>query len=210
MADLTIKWQDVAGMLRVENAMKRLDGPEKMLVLQRAVNHTGDKARTQVARVLSKQTGLPYGVIRKALKTDRAYGSRQEFVGGPVSVSTDASLSYTIRASGGDISLKYFKARETRAGVTASPFGVRRLYNQAFMKGGRFPNRVTAKGLNGHVYLPLGNKWSGPVELQDSGVIIPAEMISGASAKAFTETVSTELPKRTIHEIGALVPGFFD
>jgi hypothetical protein len=209
MADLTIKWQDVAGMLRVENAMKRLDGPEKMLVLQRAVNHTGDKARTQVARVLSKQTGLPYGVIRKALKTDRAYGSRQEFVGGPVSVSTDASLSYTIRASGGDISLKYFKARETRAGVTASPFGVRRLYNQAFMKGGRFPNRVTAKGLNGHVYRRTGGG-RGPLELLNSGVVIPSEMISGASAKAFTETVSTELPKRTIHEIGALVPGFFD
>lgn len=209
MADLTIKWQDVAGMIRVENAMKRLDGPEKMLVLQRAVNHTGDKARTQVARVLSKQTGLPYGVIRKALKTDRAYGSRQEFVGGPVSVSTNASLSYTIRASGGDISLKYFKARETRAGVTAAPFGVRRLYNKAFMKGGRFPNRVTAKGLNGHVYRRTG-AGRGPLELLNSGVVIPSEMISGASADAFTETVSTELPKRTMHEIGALVPGFFD
>ena len=205
---LVINWQDVSGLRRLENAMARLDGPQKHMVLQRAVNHTGDKARTQVTRVLARQTGLPYGVIRKALKINKAGGG--SILNGEISIRTDATLSYVITARGGDISLKYFKARETRAGVTAEPFGQRQLFAGTFIKGGRFPNRVTAKGMNGHVYTPLGNKWRGPVELKNSGVIIPAEMVSGASAEAFTNIVEAELPKRVMHEIEYLAPGIFD
>lgn len=204
-----MKWEDITGIKRVENAMGRLDGMQKHLALQRALNHTGDKARTQVGRTLAKQTGLPYGVIRKALKTNKASGARQEFFGGPAVVSANASLSYAITSRGGDISLKYFKARETRAGVTAAPFGQRRLFARSFIKGGRFPNRVTAKGLNGHVYLRTG-QGRGPLELQDSGVIIPAEMVSGASAKAFVEVVDRDLPDRVMHEIAIIAPGVFD
>lgn len=205
---LVINWQDVSGLRRLENAMARLDGPQKHMVLQRAVNHTGDKARTQVTRVLARQTGLPYGVIRKALKVNKAGGG--SILNGEIGIRTDATLSYVITARGGDISLKYFKARETRAGVTAAPHGQRQLFAGTFIKGGRFPNRVTAKGMNGHVYTPLGNKWRGPVELKNSGVIIPAEMVSGASAEAFTSIVEAELPKRVMHEIEYLAPGIFD
>ena len=204
---LVINWRDVSGLKRLENAMARLDGPQKHMVLQRAVNHTGDKAGTQVTRVLARQTGLPYGVIRKALKINKAGGG--SIRDGEISISTDATLSYVITAKSGDISLKYFKARETRAGVTAAPFGQRQLFAGAFMKGGRFPNRVTAKGLNGHVYRRTG-AGRGPLELMNSGVIIPAEMVSGASAEAFTNVVETELPKRVMHEIEYLAPGIFD
>lgn|GEM_PF-409418 len=203
---LEIRWQDISGLIRADNALKRLDSHAKHLVLQRAVNHTGDKARTKVIRALAKQTGLPYGLIKRAVRTGRAWGA-----GADAETFTEGrgSLTYTLSSKGGDISLKYFKARETRAGVTAAPFGVRKLFAGTFMKGGRFPKRVTAKPLNGHVYNRAG-KSRAPLEFNDSGVIIPAEMLKGETARAFLDVVETDLPPRVIHEIERLVPGFFD
>jgi hypothetical protein len=94
---------DVSGLKQFDNLLGSLgqDGPK---VITRALNRTGDMAKTQVVRALAKQTGLPQKTIRKALRAKRA--SWQD-------------LEYRLSASGGDVSLKYFKARETRRGVTA-------------------------------------------------------------------------------------------
>jgi hypothetical protein len=213
---LVLHWGDVSGLDRLANAMAKLDGPQKRLVLQRAVNHTGAKALTQVTRTLAKQTGLTNKVIRQTLKAGKARGTAMSGDGEIVS-HTDASFAYSINARGGDISLKYFKPRETKAGVTAAPFGKRELFAGAFLRGGRFPDRgksfnvptETAASLKGHVYKRLGKKRN-PLELINSGVVIPAEMLTGASAAAFTKVVNDDLPKRVMHEIGYLVPGFFD
>lgn len=215
---LEIRWQDISGLIRADNALKRLDSHAKHLVLQRAVNHTGDKARTQVIKVLANQTGLTQKLIRKAVRVGRAWGA-----GADAETFTEGrgSLTYTLSTKGGDISLKYFKARETRAGVTAAPFGNRKLFAGTFMKGGHFPKRVAAKPLHGHVYKRIGEKIAASkgryqgkmrqgLEFQDSGVIIPAEMLKGATARAFMDVVETDLPPRVIHEIERLVPGFFD
>lgn len=200
---LELQWQDVSGLQRLGNALGRLDGHQKHLSLQRAVNHTGDKARTKVIRALAEQTGLKYGVIKSAVRTGKAWGaSASSFTQGR------GSLSYTLSSKGGDISLKHFKARETRAGVTAAPFRKRESRSGTFIKGGRFPNRVAVSGLNGHVYKRSG-AGRGPLEFQNSGVIIPVEMLKGASAKAFTDTINEELPKRVMHEIERLAPGIF-
>ncbi|WP_281978819.1 phage tail protein [Pseudorhizobium flavum] len=200
---LTLQWQDISGMVRLSNAMGRLDSHQKHLALQRAVNHTGNKARTKVIRALADQTGLKYGVIKRAVRTGKAWGaSATSFTEGR------GSLSYTLSSKGGNISLKHFGARETRAGVTAAPFGKRELREGTFIKGGRFPKRVTAKRLNGHVYKRTG-QGRGPLELQNSGVVIPAEMLKGASREAFMKTVEAELPKRVMHEIERLAPGIF-
>ncbi|MGQ2968905.1 MAG: hypothetical protein ACT6RF_09170 [Allorhizobium sp.] len=203
---LELKWQDISGMQRLGNAMGRLDSHQRHLVLQRAVNHTGDKARTQVIRALAKQTGLGYGVIKSAVRTGRAWGAgadAQTFAPGR------GSLVYVMSSTGGDISLKFFKARETLKGVTAAPFGKRKLFPRTFMKGGRFPNRKDAKRLNGHVYRPLGKSWRGPVEFQNSGVVIPEQMLQGATAEVFAKAVSEQLPPRVMHEINRLCPGIF-
>lgn len=200
---LTLKWQDVSGLVRMSNALGRLDSHQKHLALQRAVNHTGAKARTQVIRALAEQTGLRYGVIKSAVRTGKAWGaSSTSFTEGR------GSLTYVLSSKGGDISLKYFRARETRAGVTAAPFGKRELREGTFIKGGRFPNRVAANGLNGHVYKRTG-QGRGPLELQNSGVVIPAEMLKGAPREAFLKTVNEELPNRVMHEIERLAPGIF-
>lgn len=193
MSMLRLRWQDISGLDRLGNAMARLSGQEKYTALRRAINHTGDKARTVVIRALAKQTGLKPMIIRKAVKTKRA--------------NYDA-LEYVMTTRGGDISLKFFGARETRKGVSAAPFGQRQVFPGTFMKGGRFPNRVTANGLNGHVYRRTG-KGRGPLELVDSGVIIPAEMVTGATASAFLDVANRELPPRVMHEIGRIAPGIF-
>lgn len=215
---LILRWDDVSGINNLSNVLGRLNSHEKHLALQRAVNHTGDKARTQVIKALVKQTGLSYGTIKKAVRTGNAWGA-----GGDASTFREGrgSLIYMLSSKGGDISLKYFKARETRAGVTAAPFGKRTLFPDTFMKGGRFPgSRVEAVGLNGHVYGREGakvprsrgrykGKMRQPLTFQDSGVVIPAEMLRGATADAFTSTVESELPKRVMHEISRLAPGVF-
>ena len=193
---LVINWRDVSGLKRLENAMARLDGPQKHMVLQRAVNHTGDKARTQVTRVLARQTGLPYGVIRKALKIDKAVGGAIR--NGEISIRTDATLSYVITSQGGDISLKYFRPRQTMAGVTAGPRGKRQLFAGAFI----------IKKYGSHVFERRGAE-HGPLRMLNSSVIIPAEMISGESAETFNRVVEAELPKRVVHEIEYLASGIF-
>lgn len=187
MTALALRWQDVTALRRFDNMLGAL-GKEAPKVLSRAVNRAGDMARTQVRRELTAQTGLKRKTIVKAVKTKRA-GWRD--------------LSYEMRSRGGDIALKFFAARETRKGVSAAPFGKRRVFAGMFIKGGRVPGRVPLN-MGGHVFRRVG-QGRVPIELQDSGVIIPAEMVEGATAQAFRTTASRELPRRVEHEIGRLL-----
>ena len=57
--------------------------------MSRALNHEGDKGRTQVKRALVKQTGIKYGAVDKAMATIRA---------------TPATLTYTLKARGDETS----------------------------------------------------------------------------------------------------------
>jgi hypothetical protein len=188
MAGLAIRWQDVAGLNRFDNGIKAL-GKDGRKVMQRALARSGDMARTQVYRALTKQTGLKRKVIVKAIKVKRPGWD---------------DLAYEMKASGGDISLKYFDPRETRAGVSARPFGKRQIFPSTFMKGGRFPNRSGVL-FGGHVMKRTGSGKL-PIELQKSGVIIPNEMVSGATADAFQTVVRQSLPRRIKHELGRLLP----
>jgi hypothetical protein len=147
--------------------------------LRRAINHTGDKARTQVQRALVKQTGLKYGRIREALKTYPA----------------GAGLTYRIVARDGYVSLKEFAARQTAKGVSAAPWGRRRV----------FPHTFIVPSLGGHVFertsstrLPIRKLW---------GPAIPNEMVKDQTKTAFESVVAAELPARVDVEIGAILSG---
>ena len=156
--------------------------------MNRALNRTGDMARTQVIRTLAKQTSLPQKTIRKAVEVKR---------------SSWSELTYTLSAAGGDVALKFFKPRETRRGVTALVRGQRGLYESTFLKGGSFAVGRVALNMGGHVFLRVGNRTD--LEKQKSGVVIPAEMVDGATAEAFERTVSEQLPRRLDHEISRLL-----
>jgi len=87
MIQLSVNVSDFGRMADVyENVRKQV--PQALV---RAINWTGDKARTAAGRKLSKQTGLNYGKVRKELHTKPA---------------TPSDLVYEIGATGGPISRK--------------------------------------------------------------------------------------------------------
>lgn len=192
MLELQVRWADAGGVRRLERAMLAL-GPQKFRVVgNRVVNRTGDMARTHVRKALTKQTGLKRTVIVKAVRVAR---------------STPANLTYRMSARGGDIALKFFAPRETRAGVSATPFGVRKVFAGTFIKGGRFPDR---KGVvfHGHVMKREGAARF-PITVQQSGVIIPQEMVKGETASGFNRIAREVLPRRMLHEISRATGGVF-
>jgi hypothetical protein len=194
MQAMEIQWRDIENLRRFERAARMVGSQfEFANASRRVVNRTGDMARTQVVRTLSRQTGLKQKIVRSAVKPHRANYDR---------------IAYVMRARGGDISLKYFKPRETRKGVSAAPFGKRTVFSSSFMRGGRFPNRVPAPRFHGHVFERDGRERT-PVTKLKSGVIIPVEMVQGETAKAFEASVRKVLPRRFAHEINRLTGGAF-
>jgi len=155
--------------------------------LSRAINHTGNKARTEVAWALVEQTGAKYSAIRKILKTHRA---------------SPGTLVYRITAKGGFMSLKEFGARQTSKGVSAAPWGKRRIFRHAFIVaslGGHVFRRAPGGGPSGLVgRLPILKLW---------GPAIPKEMVKEQSKEAFENTVRAELPRRVEYEINAILRG---
>lgn len=188
---------DVKGLQRFENMLWAL-GAEAPKAVNRALDRTGDMARTQVVHTLARQTGLPQKTIRKAVKVTRpTLGSH---------TGKGRDLSYTMTAGGGNIDLRYFNTRETRKGVVAYLGAARgrKLFEGAFMRGGRFPNRVQISIGAGHVWERVGVKRL-PIENLRSDVFIPQEMVEGATADAFESSVQKNLPRRLDHEISRLL-----
>lgn len=194
LSQLVIAWLDVEGLEIFASAIRKIHSQDQFgQAAYRAINRTGNMARTQVVRALAKQTALPQKLIRYALKRSQAYAGRFE---------------YQLSARGGDISLKFFSPRETRRGVTAKLPGGRKVFAGTFMKGGRFPNRVGVSAFNGHVYQRQGGSRF-PIARVKSGVIIPVEMVRGETARAFHQSVRVNLPRRFAHEISRLTCGVF-
>lgn len=180
---------DGSGIHRLANVFAAA-GAQAPHAIRRGLNRTGEKVRTQVKRALVQQTGLKAGVINRAVKTRRANFS---------------DLSYVLKSRGGNISLKHFGARETRAGVSAAPGGKQQIFPGAFIKGGRFPRRVALK-MGGHVFQRTGSSRL-PIEKVKSGIYIPNEMVSGASEQAFFTTARQYLPADVGKELYAILAG---
>ena len=192
MAGLRVTWSDIEAFERIEKMLRNLSSQHDMAnAARRAINRSGDMAKTQVIRALTEQTGLKRRVIANAIKVKRANYD---------------SLQYVMTTVGGDVALKHFRPRETRRGVSANPFGERRIFPGSFLKAGRFPKRVEVPRFRGHVFAREGIKRF-PIEKQKSGVIIPAEMVKGDTADVFRRTVATNLPRRVEHEIKRLSGG---
>ena len=178
MAEFNVR-VDTRGFQRLVSVMERA-GRNIKPALRRAINHTGDKARTQISRALVKQTGIKYGKVRQALRTVPA---------------SAATLVYRIIARGGYSSLKEFGPRQTMRGVSAAPWGKRHLFPHAFI----------APSLGGHVFVRKG-KGRFPIH-KLFGPAIPAEMVKEQSKAAFELTVASELPARLAVEIDAILDG---
>lgn len=169
MDTIRVQWADDT-LQHYAGLIERLhrDNP---VILPRIVNQVGNRAKTQVIRNLTKQTGLPRRTVVKAL-------------GNPATARANGRLSYEMVTRGGFIRLKYFSPRESRAGVMAKPFGKPTLFAGAFMKGGRFPKRVVVPKFGGHVYRRLNSSGTKITQVR-SEVRIPHEMTTGATKAAF-------------------------
>jgi hypothetical protein len=169
----------LSSLVSVENILRQV-GNQAPHAIRRAVNHTGDKALTQVTRTLAKQTGVKYRAVKQALSVQRSNYDRG---------------TYKIRSRGGYISLKEFGARQTRKGVSAMVWGKRRV----------FPHSFIAPSLGGHVFVRMG-KDRNPIRKM-WGPALPAELIKAETAAIFLTTVTADLPVRVAHEVAALLAG---
>lgn len=182
-----------SGVRSLAEAMAAIGEGKARKAYARAINRTGSTAITQTGRALAQQTGLLVRVTRKALAN-------------PIK-ATPATLEFFKRVRGGDIALKYFKARETRRGVSAAPLNQRRIFAHHFIKGGLFPNRV-ALGMNGNVFEAdtSTSVWGRPFTMAQSGVILPEQLVQGRSKAAF-EAATEGLGARVEHEIRVITRG---
>lgn len=184
---LMLSWTDISGIHLLQKAMAEFEPHKVHRVAAQALNRAGSSARTKARSALIKQTGLSRKTLNKAMRPTRA---------------TTATLQYRIDARGGDVALRYFAAKEIRGGVTARPFGQSQQFAGAFIKGGRFPNRVPLK--MGRQVLKRSGSGKFPVNKVKSGVIIPNEMVKGASAQAWQSTAARVLQVRIKHELSRL------
>ncbi len=160
-------------------------------LLSRALNTVGEEIRSNTVQAETAQTGLPADTIDRAQQTINA---------------SPAALTFTIKAKGGDVRLKYFGPKETAGGVTAKPWNAARMYRGAFMTSGRLGSRKLVSKLNGHVFRNVqGGKWHGRIAVARSGLYIPDEMLVGQTAAAFDRGVS-QAGGVLVNRIGALLP----
>jgi len=150
--------------------------------LRRAVNKASAKAYTQVKRSLARQAGVPQTKVVR-------YGQLQRI---PASGRTFASR---IVSSGGYVPLKHFRARPGRRGVSAAPWGTRRLFGSTFI----------VSSLGGQVFKRLPGS-RGKIE-KLWGPAIPRELIQGETARAFEETAAAVLQPELARQIRGLSTG---
>lgn len=166
--------------------------------------------RNEAGRALSDQTGLPKRTGKKAY---RQGGER----------ATPANLTYIVNGRGGNISLRYFKPRETRKGVSAAPMNNRQIFAGTFMRAGWWPKRVVKPGWNRQVFERIGDghsytQWfdAGRTRFRlrsgtkfdkvKSGVFIPIQMVQGLAGEAWRQG-ARRLQPRIEHEVRAMTKG---
>lgn len=116
MADIQISSDQIYE--RYGDALNRLSYHDGKRAFARALNYGGDRARTQVKRSLAKQTGIKYGLVNKAVTTDRANAG---------------NLAYSLIAVGGETNLNLFGAKQRKKGVSAAPWKKRRIFRSTFI-----------------------------------------------------------------------------
>jgi hypothetical protein len=176
------------GVRRFNQLSHQLGDGKARTVYSRAINDTGAKMATPTGRALADQSGLPKATGRKALKRRTR--------------STPATLAFEIHVQGGDVRLKYFKPRETDAGVSAAPRNQRAVYVGSFVRAGWWPNRVEKPNWNGQVFYRDGNKF----RVAKSGVYLPTEATTGQAADTF-DRGKTMLDVRVTHYLRRLSAG---
>ena len=164
-------------LARYGNQLAALGESQARTAMSRALNHEGDKGRTQVKRALVKQTGIKYGAVDKAMATIR---------------STPETLTYQLKARGKETNIAWFGGKQRGKGVSAAPWNKRRIFRHTFIvpRFGRAFIRTSNKRL------PI--RWL-------YGPNLGRELVNDYSAAAWHSGVSSIIV-RVGHEIGRMLP----
>ncbi|WP_273757610.1 hypothetical protein [Bartonella sp. AU55XJBT] len=122
---------------QVKDTFTNLQAPRLNWALRNAVN----TAAKQVERFTEKQVADISSAQPKRVKKGVYIKEK----------ATAKFLETDITGSGTPIPLKFFKAKETKRGVTYKLFGKKQILPHGFIKGGSFPKRVDLK-MGGNVF----------------------------------------------------------
>ena len=134
MAYRLLTHYDGAGTLSFLEAASRLAGPRAHQVMRETIRAAGMKTRTQVRRSLRQVMGVKrYGAITSATR----------------SYSHEGGLAFSVEGRGRGLPIEEFPVRVVKAGVSAKPWRVSRVFKRSFFNGGyqarlgpsRFPTR---------------------------------------------------------------------
>jgi hypothetical protein len=156
------------------------------LALMRTVNRVGSMAGTKVNRTLADKMGLPLKELRPFIQV---FGANRE------------NLVWSMRGVGRPISLRAFGATQRKAGVSARPWGERRVFRGTFI----------VASLGGSVYVRTGEmaraskgRYRGQMREQIKklwGPGVPKEMASYLTVKTFEESVKQNFAPRLDQEM---------
>jgi len=175
---LTIKAGDDV-LHRFSNGLGALGKDRTQKVLARALNRTGGPTLTKVRRVLAARTSTPMSIIRRQVYAQKAWAGA---VGG------EGKLDFKIIAYGRPLPLAVFKPTEFKFGVRAKVWGRVQRFEGAFMRGGRWPNRVELNMGTGQVYV-RSTKSRTPIE-RVYGPSLPKELVEEEVFDAFEANVA--------------------
>ncbi len=147
----------------------RLDREGRVLmpkIINQAVNRTATQVQSSAVKALSKETGLKQKDVRSFMKLFR---------------SNFRTLTATVQGFGRALNLARFRARQTKRGVVAFAWGVRRLYRGAFFAN---ENRTVFRR-KGRSRLPIRSMY---------GPSIPREMAREAVSTALRKVVKVRFP----------------
>ena len=173
MAGINIRY-DGSDLLRFADAMRDF-GDELPAACARALNRTGDMVATQMGRTLAEETGLGVRDIRSDFEIEKA--------------SPD-NLECTVTVPSRQTTLGEFDPRETKKGVSARPWGERRVFPGSFE-------------VRDQVYHRLGKERYPIAPLY--GPNVAKEAARGATPDVIQETVAEVLPERLAHEVGRVM-----
>lgn len=171
------------GIVRFSAGLEALASePKAKSAYRMALNDTNRAVYTRVKRDLATQMGTTQSKVVK-------HGNVRKIN------ASNGMLEAKIVSKGGYMPLSDFKARQTGKGVSASPWGNRRIFPKTFIVsklGGNAFKRVGTKRL------PIEKLW---------GPAVPREMVRDLSQKAFEEVARAKLPSEIERQLRRLTGG---
>ncbi|RCL03055.1 MAG: hypothetical protein JSC189_000466 [Candidatus Tokpelaia sp. JSC189] len=173
------KWQ----LKQVKELLDQMQPPRLNWALRNAVNDTAKQLERQAERDVAKATSIPGRRVKARIYIRP--------------MATADLLEATVHGSKSPIPLKIFKAKETPIGVTVRIWGKKQLLPNAFIRGGKFPDRKDL-GMDGHIFARISKNRS-PIHKGSGATIAEAmvqQVISNALVKLSQEHMLVNLKRQ--------------